>query len=108
MPRPGDGTSINTIERYGIEIRYLRVRSGPQRGAYLHRLIAEAMIGRPLTSDEEVDHKDGNTLNNHPSNLQVIDAHEHARITRARATEKRREKRRARDAAAAHAEDVPF
>lgn len=108
MPVFAGGTSLNTIERCGLEIRYLRITSGPNRGQYVHRLVAAAMLGRPLREDEEVDHKNGDTLDNEWTNLQVISTIEHAKITRARHTAKRAEARRAREAPAAHGEDVPF
>jgi CRISPR/Cas system-associated exonuclease Cas4 (RecB family) len=38
---------------------------------YLHRVIAEAKIGRALRSGEIVHHIDHNPLNNHPDNLEV-------------------------------------
>lgn len=84
MPKPGDGTSINTITRNGRSIRYLRIRSGPQRGRYVHQLVAEAMLGRPLADNEEVDHEDRDTLNNAWTNLKVVDIVEHGRVTRRR------------------------
>ena len=45
-----------------------------------HRVIAEAMIGRPLEKGEIVHHKDGNKHNNSPSNLEVITQSEHVKI----------------------------
>lgn len=54
------------------KMSYLRVSAGPQRDTYLHRLVAEAMLMRPLEPGEAVDHIDGNTMNNHPSNLRVM------------------------------------
>jgi len=84
MPVPGDGVSLNTIERCGLEIRYLRITSGPQRGRYVHQLVAEAMLGRPLAPDEEVDHLNSNTLDNTWTNLQVLNVSEHAKVTRSR------------------------
>lgn len=36
-----------------------------------HRLVMETMIGRSLKSHETVHHRDGNKLNNHPSNLEL-------------------------------------
>jgi hypothetical protein len=47
---------------------------------YIHRLVMEKMIGRPLRSDEIVHHIDGNKLNNDPSNLQIVTRAEHIRI----------------------------
>lgn len=45
-----------------------------------HRLIAERQIGRPLNYNEIVHHKDGDHLNNDPSNLEVMDRGEHIRL----------------------------
>ena len=36
-----------------------------------HRVIAEKMLGRPLTDNEIVHHRDGDKLNNKKENLQV-------------------------------------
>lgn len=40
-----------------------------------HILVAEKMLGRPLTETEEVHHKDLNRANNDPSNLKVYANH---------------------------------
>ncbi len=45
-----------------------------------HRLVAENKIGRRLLKSEIVHHKDGNTLNNDPSNLEVMDKRDHDRM----------------------------
>lgn len=45
----------------------------------LHRMIAEARMGRFLKPDEIVHHKDGNARNNHWDNLEVMTQIEHAR-----------------------------
>lgn len=90
---PGDGVALNTITRNGISISYLRVSRGPQRGRYVHQLVAEALLGRPLREDEEVDHKDQDTLNNAWTNLEVKTVSEHARVTRQRARVRRLSKR---------------
>jgi len=37
-----------------------------------HYLVAEKEMGRPLSPDEEVRHINGDTRDNHPSNLEVI------------------------------------
>lgn len=70
-PPFGGGVSVNyshgKIGRDGKPRRkptkYLRVRSGPQRGKYVHDLIMEAILGRELEKDETVEHRDGNGLN---------------------------------------------
>lgn len=67
---------------------YLRITAGPQRNCYVHRLIAEAMLGRPLRKDETVHHKDGNTLNNRWTNLEVLLLSDHARLGNAEAKRK--------------------
>ena len=40
--------------------------------ALAHRVIASIHVGRVLRNDEVVNHIDGNTLNNSPSNLEVV------------------------------------
>lgn len=43
-----------------------------------HRTVAEKMVGRPLSSDEIVHHKNDNKRDNRPENLEVMSRAEHA------------------------------
>ena len=60
---------------------YIRVCAGPQRDEYLHRLIAEALLRRPLKPNETVDHKDQKPMNCAPWNIQVLSWSDHAKVT---------------------------
>lgn len=60
---------------------YPRVSAGPLRNQYVHRIVAEAMLGRPLKDDEEVHHKDGDKKNFHPSNLMVLGQSDHGWVS---------------------------
>lgn len=62
-----------------------------------HRHIMEELLGRKLGPNEIVHHKDGNKLNNDPSNLEVMSRSEHARLhqTGASPSDETRDKLRA-------------
>lgn len=51
---------------------YPRMSCGPCVDIFVHILVAQAKIGRPLHKDEHVHHKDGDTKNPHPDNLLVL------------------------------------
>lgn len=45
-----------------------------------HRLVLEECLGRYLRKDELVHHKDGNTLNNNPLNLGLVNRSDHMKM----------------------------
>ena len=58
----------------------MKVTTYRKRGArHEHRIVAEEMLGRPLTANEIVHHLDGNRHNNATSNLKVMTQREHMR-----------------------------
>jgi hypothetical protein len=60
------------------KIRATKLNSGKGKtysklyGRRTHRVIAELILGRPLSKGEVVHHIDGNVRNNDPANLQVF------------------------------------
>lgn len=66
--------------------KYILVMAGwhPKKNdrgyVYLHRLIVEARLGRFLTDNEIVHHKDEDPENNRWDNLEIMTQSEHARI----------------------------
>lgn len=51
---------------------YPKLSVGPQRYRYVHILVAEGMLQRPLNPDERVHHADGDTKNPKWENLIVL------------------------------------
>ncbi len=49
-------------------------------GRHEHRVVAEAMLGRPLDTSEIVHHIDCDQINNRPDNLLIMTQSEHARL----------------------------
>jgi hypothetical protein len=47
------------------------------RGRHEHRFVVECLLGRELSSNEIVHHKNGNKKDNRPCNLQVMSRSEH-------------------------------
>lgn len=68
------------------KLREVRLGTGEQKGYGKrygrpeHRVVMEAVIGRPLRSDEFVHHIDGNKRNNAIENLQIMTPAEHTRL----------------------------
>jgi hypothetical protein len=71
----GTGTTCKTTKKYP------RVTAGPLRHQYIHRIVAAAMIGRALTKDEEVNHKDRNRLNFWFTNLFILGNEDHGWVS---------------------------
>lgn len=61
---------------------YLRITAGPCKWQYVHRVVAEAMIGRSLVEGEEVHHKNGDPTDPKYENLFVLGKLDHAWISR--------------------------
>lgn len=61
---------------------YIEITRGEHKGRSQHRVVAEKMIGRKLSPDEVVHHKDNNRANNIPSNLEVMTRSEHTSLHR--------------------------
>jgi HNH endonuclease len=75
---------MSPIFKNGVAIHtkgYPRCTAGPMRGILIHRAIASAMIGRDLTKDEEVHHKDGDRLNFHWRNLIIMGEKDHSWVS---------------------------
>lgn len=65
------GKQLKTYDNgRGYQILQLRV-DGKSFTKAVHRVVAEAFLERPL-EDSEVNHKDGDKLNNHVSNLEWV------------------------------------
>lgn len=63
---------------------YLRITSGPCKGKYVHTLVMEAKLGRELEPWEQVEHVDGNGLNDRWTNLVLTTDENHPALTKAR------------------------
>lgn len=70
-----NGTTVKTTKRYP------RVTAGPLRNQYVHRIVAAALLGRGLTKDEEVHHKDGDRRNFWFTNLFVLGERDHGWVS---------------------------
>lgn len=69
------GTTCKTTKKYP------RVTAGPLRHKYIHRIVAAALIGRELTRDEEVHHKDSDRRNFNWDNLLVLGEKDHGWVS---------------------------
>lgn len=64
------------VDKYGYILIHTPDHPDANSAGYVreHRLVAEKVLGRRLTPQEVVHHKDGDRQNNTPDNLQVFDS----------------------------------
>lgn len=77
-------------DRYHIYDGYIYVSTVNERYA-LHRRIMEESIGRKLTEDEVVHHKNGNRMDNRIENLELTTRAEHQGVLHKQDLENRRD-----------------
>lgn len=65
------GHEIKTaINKKGYQRCELCTGAGLKKSFTVHRLVMYAFVGQPPTGLDQINHKDGNKLNNHPDNLE--------------------------------------
>jgi NAD-dependent dihydropyrimidine dehydrogenase PreA subunit len=55
-----------------VQKGYVKIQQGPRKHVFEHRVIMEQHLGRELTSQEVIHHRDGNKQNNAIENLEII------------------------------------
>jgi deoxyuridine 5'-triphosphate nucleotidohydrolase len=70
------------ITRYGYKMIYKPDHPNAQKDGYIfeHRYVMSQHLGRSLTNEEHVHHKDENKLNNEIDNLEIVSLSEHTRL----------------------------
>lgn len=83
LKRNGEPVRTRVFKGEYIKDGYRYVYVGYRHYEPEHRIVVERFLGRKLSTDEQIHHKDGNTLNNSPSNLQIVTRSEHMTIHQA-------------------------
>lgn len=76
-----DGIMSTSIDKYGYERCLMYYDDGKRRNTLVHRLVAKNFIPNP-DNKPQVNHIDGNKLNNCVSNLEWVDNFENAQHAR--------------------------
>jgi hypothetical protein len=77
---PVINVDISDINNLNFYLEHRRDTSGYYKRSgkiFIHKLIAERVLGRPLFKEEVIHHINGNTLDNNPSNITVMLRSEH-------------------------------
>lgn len=74
------GRELVKGSRYVNQQGYVMVKVGIREWKAEHRITMERILGRTLTSNEHVHHKNGNRADNRPKNLQVLSNSEHQKL----------------------------
>ncbi|MCW2925905.1 MAG: hypothetical protein JWM98_3309 [Thermoleophilia bacterium] len=86
IPLTWDGVSstkgrlLDRSKGYFLVLAPEHPRANNKGFVYEHRLVAEEMLGRRLTSKEHVHHRNGKRWDNRPENLEVMSASDHAKL----------------------------
>lgn len=75
MANRGSGTTAKTTKGY------LRITAGPCRNEYVHRIVAAAIMGRELKSEEQVHHRNADKLDPRPGNLLILGERDHGWVS---------------------------
>jgi hypothetical protein len=71
-----DGSTIYASRGYRMILKPEHPHANANGYVFEHRLVCEELLGRYLTEDEIVHHRDRNRLNNDPSNLFIFYGHD--------------------------------